>query len=181
MKGRRPPSHLSRLGGVTYPAVCHQPSPPCVGHAPGAARGHAQNSGAGTRRGHARVGAGLPARCSPPCENHLPVGRMVGGRESGLCPSPATRHTPFPWHLHMLSWRTKLAMLLCLKYWGSTSLAKRLWSLTRKLVPLYRAVPPRPPYGLERRPAERCPPPPGLTHCSHLFTRLSMEPGQNQP
>lgn len=37
----------------------------------------------------------------------------------------------------MLSWRTKLAMLLCLKYWGSTSLAKRLWSLTRKLVPLY--------------------------------------------
>ena len=36
----------------------------------------------------------------------------------------------------MLSCRTKLAMLLCLKYWGSTSLAKRLWSLTRKLVPL---------------------------------------------
>lgn len=38
-------------------------------------------------------------------------------------------------HLHMFSCRTKLAMLLCLKYLGSTSLAKRPWSNTWKLVP----------------------------------------------
>lgn len=44
---------------------------------------------------------------------------------------------PSPRDSHMLSCLTKLAMLLCLKYWGSTSLAKRLWSLTRKLVPLW--------------------------------------------
>lgn len=44
---------------------------------------------------------------------------------------------PGPWelHLHMFSCRTKLAMLLCLKYLGSTSLAKRPWSNTWKLVP----------------------------------------------
>lgn len=36
---------------------------------------------------------------------------------------------------HMLSCRTKLAMLLCLKYFGRTSLAKRPWSKTWKLVP----------------------------------------------
>lgn len=43
----------------------------------------------------------------------------------------------WPWelHLHMFSCRTKLAMLLCLKYLGSTSLAKRPWSNTWKLVP----------------------------------------------
>lgn len=35
----------------------------------------------------------------------------------------------------MFSCRTKLAMLLCLKYLGSTSLAKRPWSNTWKLVP----------------------------------------------
>lgn len=36
---------------------------------------------------------------------------------------------------HMLSCRTKLAILLCLKYFGRTSLAKRPWSKTWKLVP----------------------------------------------
>lgn len=39
-------------------------------------------------------------------------------------------------HLHMLSCRTKLAMLLCLKYLGSTSLANWPWSSTWKLFPL---------------------------------------------
>lgn len=38
----------------------------------------------------------------------------------------------------MLSCRTKLAMLLCLKYLGSTSLANRPWSNTWKLFPLCR-------------------------------------------
>lgn len=38
-------------------------------------------------------------------------------------------------NLHMFSCRTKLAMLLCLKYLGSTSLANRPWSNTWKLVP----------------------------------------------
>lgn len=37
---------------------------------------------------------------------------------------------------HMLSCRTKLAMLLCLKYLGSTSLANWPWSNTWKLFPL---------------------------------------------
>ena len=36
----------------------------------------------------------------------------------------------------MLSCRTKLAMLLCLKYFGSTSLANWPWSNTWKLFPL---------------------------------------------
>lgn len=36
----------------------------------------------------------------------------------------------------MLSCRTKLAMLLCLKYLGSTSLANWPWSNTWKLFPL---------------------------------------------
>lgn len=39
-------------------------------------------------------------------------------------------------HSHMLSCRTKLAMLLCLKYLGSTSLANWPWSNTWKLFPL---------------------------------------------
>lgn len=39
-------------------------------------------------------------------------------------------------HSHMLSCRTKLAMLLCLKYLGSTSLANWPWSYTWKLFPL---------------------------------------------
>lgn len=56
-------------------------------------------------------------------------------------PSLAFSHSPpIPWdpcrlNLHMFSCRTKLAMLLCLKYLGSTSLAKRPWSNTWKLVP----------------------------------------------
>lgn len=44
-------------------------------------------------------------------------------------------YMPWELHLHMFSCRTKLAMLLCLKYLGSTSLAKRPWSNTWKLVP----------------------------------------------
>lgn len=56
-----------------------------------------------------------------------------GGRGRGVsvsCSILVLSHpNPLPaWQRdsHMLSWRTKLAMLLCLKYWGSTSLAKRL-------------------------------------------------------
>lgn len=36
---------------------------------------------------------------------------------------------------HIFSWRTKLAKLLCLKYFGSISRAKVAWSCTRNPVP----------------------------------------------
>lgn len=74
---------------------------------------------------------------------HLPK-TIYRVRQGGLnCPilTHQVIHLPLPTRprdSHMLSCLTKLAMLLCLKYWGSTSLAKRLWSLTRKLVPLCR-------------------------------------------
>lgn len=51
-------------------------------------------------------------------------------------PSIPALHAGRAGYSHMLSCRTKLAMLLCLKYLGSTSLANWPWSNTWKLFPL---------------------------------------------
>lgn len=82
---------------------------------------------------------------SPPpgqrrCQNPQPhpsrdraAGLQRPSEEAALRPCP-TR--PPGGYSHMLSWRTKLAMLLCLKYFGNTSLANCPWSNTWKLFPL---------------------------------------------
>lgn len=57
-------------------------------------------------------------------------GRLTAALSPTGCPPPPPRYS------HMLSCRTKLAMLLCLKYFGSTSLANCPWSNTWKLFPL---------------------------------------------
>lgn len=61
----------------------------------------------------------------------FPFSCVGSGPRGAVCRAKAV-------HSHMLSCRTKLAMLLCLKYLGSTSLANWPWSSTWKLFPLCR-------------------------------------------
>ena len=90
------------------------------------------------------------AQCSPPYGNHLEIKNRVcnkekrekergeerkGERRRGKRRRGKRRRECM--YSHMLSCRTKLAMLLCLKYFGRTSLAKRPWSNTWKLVPVW--------------------------------------------
>lgn len=96
---------------------------------------------------------GHSAQCSPLYGNHLntrhktqDIWIWVCWRMSFVCLFGCSLpYGPFwdeskelkrGFYSHMLSWRTKLAMLLCLKYFGRTSFANRPWSNTWKLVPV---------------------------------------------
>lgn len=79
-----------------------------------------------------------PGQCR--CQNPRPhpspdqaAGLQRPSEEAALRPCPTRLEGGYS---HMLSWRTKLAMLLCLKYFGNTSLANCPWSNTWKLFPL---------------------------------------------
>lgn len=108
---------------------------------------HVWNMDAGIQLVHLALASLCPCQCASPCENHL------FGKERNKETKKRTLISNYSWtmrkeenfgeavavgnHLHMLSCRTKLAMLLCLKNFGRISFANLCSSSTRKLFPSY--------------------------------------------
>lgn len=116
---------------VAISLCCEHQSIPFSWCAPACVHVLAESTDVGTLYHPSQASPDHSAQCSPLYGIHLNtqdtrVCEVMSRQSSGLGTEG---------YSHMLSCRTKLAILLCLKYFGRTSLAKRPWSNTWKLVP----------------------------------------------
>lgn len=104
---------------------------------------HVWSMDAGIQLVHPALASLCLHQCASLSENHLFVREMNKETKKGTLTSDyrqTMRKEENLWrnHLHMLSCRTKLAMLLCLKNFGRISFANLCSSNTRKLFPSYK-------------------------------------------